>query len=134
MRLLPSTRFAEPASIEEAERRIVGTPVARGLAADIADIEAQLGDETKKEHTPEYLRWRANARRVLRYKHEELRYLRAWIKRMRVSRKILVATDGVSQDAVSLLKAARAALDDLLDDSEDRTLLHAIDLYLQHRA
>lgn len=123
-------RFTEPTSIEDANRRLVGTPTVRGLLGDIEDIEAQLSDETKRNQTA----WRAGARRVLRLKNEEARYLRSWIKRKRAERKIRDVVGGVEMNSTALLQAARNKLEKVLTDEEDRELLHAIDLYLQHIA
>jgi glutamyl-tRNA reductase len=102
----------------------------RGLLGDIEDIEAQLSDESKRNQTA----WRAGARRVLRLKNEEARYLRAWVKRKRAERKIRDVVGGVEMNGTALLQAARNKLERVLTHEEDRELLHAIDLYLQHIA
>lgn len=133
-------RFSIPDSIEEAERRIYGTPELRGLIGDIADIEAQLADASKAEHLgDEYGPWRNKALKSCRLKADELRYLKHWIKKTRVERKIRDSTDGVGVGPTALLTKARDTIDRLLDrldedDGEAGKLIHAIDLYLQHIA
>lgn len=130
------TRFSEPKSIEEAHDRLYGTPEVRGLIGSIEDIQLQLGDATRRKQ-PGYDVWRSHARKALRMKNEELRYLKHWISKARVSRKMRDTLHSASIGSVDLLKSARTLLERYgkkYGEKEAGELAYAIDLHLQHIA
>jgi hypothetical protein len=75
-----SETFVEPATMEEAESRVLG------LTADIQRIQTQLGSYNATLKTGERMdvrewnAWRQKAKTALAFKTEELRAVKAWVK------------------------------------------------------
>lgn len=122
--------FDEPADLEEADQR------RRDLTLDIQSIQQQLGDKQRTDENGNrlsqkcYWAWRKKAQFVLNQKLDELRFIKAWLKKNRPS-----LNPFTHQQALDHLSSLISILDDLRDDEalepDELTILEAAEAFLR---
>jgi hypothetical protein len=94
--------YAEPRSREEAEER------RDAIKAELARLQGQLGDR-RRQDMPGYSSWRAHTVAALAAATDELRWLKAWLKRDQAL-AAYEATEDAEDSAALLARAVRTQI------------------------